>query len=191
MLTESGHEGRAYDLTGRETFTLAEAAVELSQATGRRIEFKDETVDEARESRSVFGAPDWEVEAWISSYVAIANGEMERVSPDVERLTGHPPKTLREYLAESSCPRPRTCAPLYQARVILHAPLEAVADRVPHSVGTLEAIDEHSCLLLTGSDWLGGLAVYVAEIGVDFEVLEPPEFVDRVRELAGRFGKAT
>jgi hypothetical protein len=62
---------------------------------------------------------------------------------------------------------------------------------VPPAVGTLEAIDERSCLLLTGSDWLGGLAVYVAEIGVDFEVLEPPEFVDRVRVLAERFGRAT
>ena len=42
----------------------------------------------------------------------------------------------------------------------------------------------------TGSDWLGGLAVYVAEIGVEFEVLDPPEFVDRVRVLAGRFARA-
>ena len=79
----------------------------------------------------------------------------------------------------------------YQARVLLHAPLEAVAERVPPTVGTLEAVDAHSCLLRTGSDWLGGLAVYVAEIGVDFTVLEPPEFADRVRELAGRFARAT
>ena len=61
---------------------------------------------------------------------------------------------------------------------------------MPPAVGTLEPIDEHSCLLLTGSDWLGGLAVYVAEIGVDFEVLEPPEFVERVRVLADRFRRA-
>jgi hypothetical protein len=74
---------------------------------------------------------------------------------------------------------------------VLHTPLAEVAPRVPPAVGTLEAIDERSCLLLTGSDWLGGLAVYVAEIGVDFEVLEPPEFVDRVRVLAERFGRAT
>ena len=59
------------------------------------------------------------------------------------------------------------------------------------AVGTLEPIDERSCLLRTGSDWLGGLAVYVAEIGVDFEVLDPPEFVERVKLLAGRFARAT
>jgi NAD(P)H dehydrogenase (quinone) len=101
VLTEPSHEGRAYDLTGPEAFTLAEAAEEMSRASGRRIEFQDETLEEARASRSIFGAPDWEVEAWISSYVAIANGELEHVSQDVERLTGHPPKSLQEYLAES------------------------------------------------------------------------------------------
>jgi uncharacterized protein YbjT (DUF2867 family) len=101
VLTESGHEGRAYDLTGPEAFTLAEAAEEISRATGRHVVFQDETLEEARASRAVFGAPAWQVEAWISSYVAIANGELEQVSQDVEKLTGHPPKSLREYLAES------------------------------------------------------------------------------------------
>jgi predicted DNA-binding transcriptional regulator YafY len=79
----------------------------------------------------------------------------------------------------------------YQARVLLRAPLAEVAPRVPHWVGTLEPVDERSCVLHTGSDWLGGLAVYVAQIGVDFEVEEPPEFVELVRELAGRFARAT
>jgi len=79
----------------------------------------------------------------------------------------------------------------YQARVVLKAPIEAVEGRVPKAVGTLEPIDDESCLLRTGSDWLGGLAVYVAEIGVDFEVVDPPEFVERVKLLAGRFSRAT
>jgi predicted DNA-binding transcriptional regulator YafY len=78
----------------------------------------------------------------------------------------------------------------WQARVVLHAPIAEVAPRVPPAVGTLEEIDERSCLLRTGSDWLGGLAVYVAEIGVEFEVLDPPEFVERVRVLAERFRRA-
>ena len=78
----------------------------------------------------------------------------------------------------------------YQATVILHAPLDAVAGRVPHAIGTLEAIDDGSCLLRTGADWLGGLAVYVADIGVDFTVVDPPEFATRVRELAGLFTRA-
>jgi uncharacterized protein YbjT (DUF2867 family) len=99
ILTQPGrHDGRAYELTGRESFTLAEAAAQMAQALGRRIVFENETLEEARASRAVFRAPDWQVEAWISSYVAIAKGEFEQVSDHVERLTGHPPATLREYL---------------------------------------------------------------------------------------------
>ena len=44
----------------------------------------------------------------------------------------------------------------------------------------------------TGSDWLGGLAIaYIAELGFDFEVLEPPELADRVRLLAERLARAS
>jgi uncharacterized protein YbjT (DUF2867 family) len=96
------HEGRAYDLTGPEAFTLAEAAEAMSRAWGKPISFLDETLEEARASRAAYGAPGWEVEAWISSYVAIANGELEGVSDGVERLAGHPPTSLRDWLAATS-----------------------------------------------------------------------------------------
>jgi hypothetical protein len=61
---------------------------------------------------------------------------------------------------------------------------------VPAWAGTVEALDDRTCLLLTGADWLGGLAVYIADIGVDFEVLEPPALVAMLRELADRFSRA-
>jgi predicted DNA-binding transcriptional regulator YafY len=78
----------------------------------------------------------------------------------------------------------------YQARVVLHAPLADLAERVPHWAGTLEPIDDQTTLLDAGADWLGGLAVYIAQIGVDFEVLDPPELVEEVRSLAARFTRA-
>jgi predicted DNA-binding transcriptional regulator YafY len=78
----------------------------------------------------------------------------------------------------------------YQARVILHAPMAALSRKVPASYGSLEPIDAQTCMLHTGSDWLGGLAVYIAEIGVDFTVVDPPELTERVRDLAGRFARA-
>jgi uncharacterized protein YbjT (DUF2867 family) len=99
VLSEPGrHDGRSYDLTGPEAFTLAEAAEEMSRAWGRHFEFVDETLEEARASRAVFGAPDWEVEAWISSYVAIARGELSTVSDDFAQLVGRPATSLREWL---------------------------------------------------------------------------------------------
>ena len=78
----------------------------------------------------------------------------------------------------------------WQAKVLLHGSAASLAARVPQTVGTLEPIDDDTCLLSTGADWLGGLAVYIAVIGVDFEVLEPPELTEEIRRLAERFGRA-
>ena len=92
------HDGQTYDLTGRESFTLAEAAQEMSRLTGKPIVFRDETLEEAYASRAGYGAPDWEVEGWVTSYLAIAVGELAAVSDDVRRLTGREPATLSEYV---------------------------------------------------------------------------------------------
>lgn len=100
VLTDpAAHAGSTYDLTGPEAFTLAEAAALLSERTGRRVAFRDETLEEAFASRASYGAPGWQVEAWVSTYTAIAAGEMAGVSRDVERLTGRAPRGLRELLS--------------------------------------------------------------------------------------------
>ena len=68
---------------------------------------------------------------------------------------------------------------------------EAVSERVPPAAGTLEAIDDQTCVLHTGSSSLDSLSVYLALIGFEFEVREPPELVERVKWLAERFSRAT
>jgi NAD(P)H dehydrogenase (quinone) len=93
VLTGDGHAGRTYDVTGPEAFTLAEAAALM----GAR--FEDETVEEAYASRGAFGAPDWEVEGWVTSYTAIAAGELALVTDTVQTLTGHPPVRLADYVS--------------------------------------------------------------------------------------------
>jgi uncharacterized protein YbjT (DUF2867 family) len=96
VLLGDGHERATYDITGGQLASLAEWAAELSELIGRPVRFHNETLEEARQSRAVFGAPDWEVEGWVTSYSAVAAGEMAVVSDSVERLAGHPPTTLRE-----------------------------------------------------------------------------------------------
>ena len=97
-LTQAGHEGATYDLTGPEARTLADMAAALSRHLGRPIRFEDETLDEARASRAGFGAEAWEVEGWVTSYAAVATGEMDVVSDAVQRVTGHPPLSLEGFL---------------------------------------------------------------------------------------------
>jgi uncharacterized protein YbjT (DUF2867 family) len=92
------HAGAAYDLTGPEAFSLAEAAALITEVTGTPTRYVEETVPEAYASRAAYGAPDWEVDAWVSTYTAIAAGEVAQVSDAVPRLTGRPATSLRDLL---------------------------------------------------------------------------------------------
>lgn len=94
----AAHAGLTHDLTGPEELTLDQVAHLLSEATGREVRYHDETLEEARASRASYGAPDWQVEAWVSTYTAIAAGELAGVSDAVPSITGHAGTTLRELL---------------------------------------------------------------------------------------------
>lgn len=95
------HVGRTYDLTGPEDISLARAAELLTAGTGRTITFRNETVEEAYASRACFGAPPWQVDAWVSTYTAIAAGELAGPTSAVHELTGREPLGLAQFLAES------------------------------------------------------------------------------------------
>jgi uncharacterized protein YbjT (DUF2867 family) len=93
------HKGATYNLTGPEELTLAQAAGIITESTGRTVTYQPETVEEAYASRASYGAPPWQVDAWVSTYTAIAAGDMAGISPDVHGLTGEDPISLREFLA--------------------------------------------------------------------------------------------
>ncbi|MDN4645805.1 SDR family oxidoreductase [Arthrobacter sp. PsM3] len=95
------HVGRSYDLTGPEDISLATAAELLTAGTGRTITFHDETLEEAYASRASYGAPPWQVDAWVSTYTAIAAGELAGPTSAVHELTGREPLGLAQFLAES------------------------------------------------------------------------------------------
>ncbi|HEX9338197.1 MAG TPA: YafY family protein [Pseudonocardiaceae bacterium] len=79
----------------------------------------------------------------------------------------------------------------HRARVLLHAPAQQVTERINTAVGLVEPVDEGRCVLVTGGNSLESLAVYLGMLGVDFEILDPPELVEHVRALADRYRRAT
>ncbi|MDD7937726.1 SDR family oxidoreductase [Actinomycetospora lutea] len=97
------HDGATYSLTGPEALTLSEAAGVIARRTGRPVTFHDQTVDEAYASRAG-QAPDWQLDAWVSTYTAIAAGELDGVTDDIPRLTGHRARSLDDLLAASGGP---------------------------------------------------------------------------------------
>jgi predicted DNA-binding transcriptional regulator YafY len=78
----------------------------------------------------------------------------------------------------------------YEARVVLRASAAEITKRIPTYWGTIEPIDAETCEFSAGDDDLGWLALRVAMLGVDFEVAEPPELADHLRELAARLSRA-
>lgn len=78
----------------------------------------------------------------------------------------------------------------YQARIRLHIPARAAAERLPPTVGHLEADGEHACILHTGAETPDVLAIYVAILRAEFEILDPPELTEHILALAGRLTRA-
>ena len=77
-----------------------------------------------------------------------------------------------------------------RATVVLHAPAERMAELVPCSLGTLEAIDDRRCMVHIGAHSMEMLAAYVGMFGVDFEVTEPPELLQEIQRLSERLERA-
>ena len=99
LRSPADHAGATYELTGPEALTMAEAAARASAVLGRPLRFEDETEQAAYAwRREEYGAEDWQLDAWVSTYTAIRDGELAHVSDDVRRVTGHTPRSLEDVL---------------------------------------------------------------------------------------------
>jgi uncharacterized protein YbjT (DUF2867 family) len=94
------HAGATYELTGPEALTFADIAARMSESLWRPVRFLDESVEDAYAwRRAAYGAENWQLDAWVSTYTAVRDGEMAAVTDDVRRLTGHAPRSLEDVLA--------------------------------------------------------------------------------------------
>jgi len=95
----AAHSGRTYELSGPEALSLEEIAERAGAIIGRSLYYAPETVEEAYLSRAHYGAEPWQVDAWVSTYTAIAEGEAQLVTDHVERVSGHPARSIEEALS--------------------------------------------------------------------------------------------
>jgi len=95
------HAGAAYHLTGPEALSFPEAAQRMGAVLGRPFRFVDESVEEAYASRGALTSEQWQLDAWVSTYLAARSGDLARVSQAVPSLTGHPARTIEEALTGS------------------------------------------------------------------------------------------
>ncbi|GAA4674706.1 helix-turn-helix transcriptional regulator [Phytohabitans rumicis] len=149
-----------------------------------------ESVRDAEPYRLVHTGRRWYLVAWDTGRQDWRTFRVDRLTPRTPtgpRFTPRPlPADAAAYVSQSVASAPYR----YQARILMHAPVEVVAEEASPTAGRLEAVDQRSCILHTGSNSLDELALYVALKGIDFEVLDPPELVEHVQTLAKRLGRA-
>jgi uncharacterized protein YbjT (DUF2867 family) len=99
-LTEDGHEGKAYPITGPEPLSMAELAEKLSVATGRRIRYEDVPPDTARELMVEKGLPAPFADFLVAFYGLVRDGATDFVTQTVPEVTGAPGRTFAAFAEE-------------------------------------------------------------------------------------------
>jgi NAD(P)H dehydrogenase (quinone) len=96
LLSEIGSTLR--DITGPEAVGHAEIAAILSQVAGKEIPYVPITRDALVEAMVTNGLPEFMANVFSSFDVAIAKGNLDMASDDVEKLTGLRPQSVRDFL---------------------------------------------------------------------------------------------
>jgi predicted DNA-binding transcriptional regulator YafY len=134
----------------------------------------------------------WYLVAWDRGREDWRTFRVDRLSRPAVTGVGFTGRELPAEDAASYVTRSISAAPTrYDARVTVHAPADALRQRLPSGWGTIEPIDDRRCEYRTGDDHLDWLALRVAMLDAELEVHEPPELVERLRALGGRLGRAT
>jgi uncharacterized protein YbjT (DUF2867 family) len=103
-LTEPGHAGAHYDVTGPEALSYADVAAKLTNAMGRKITYVDAPDDAVRQGLLGASLNEWLVNALVGLYQDYrrsgTDGYAAQVTDTVERLTGRPARSLDGLLGE-------------------------------------------------------------------------------------------
>ena len=101
-LTEGGHVGRLYELTGPRLLTFAEAVDEIAQATGREIRYVPVSVDEHAAAAAEHGVPAEVVDLLTYLFSEVLDGRNARLADGVQRALGREPHDFADYARDGA-----------------------------------------------------------------------------------------
>jgi uncharacterized protein YbjT (DUF2867 family) len=104
VLTERGHEGKTYELTGPEALSYYDIADRLSAALGRKIEYVDVSPEERAARLEADGLPDWMAKEFADIYGAAfyRDGGGALTTDHIETLLGRPPRRYDDFARDYS-----------------------------------------------------------------------------------------
>ncbi len=101
VLTEDGHEGRTYELSGDTAWTFAELAAEVSRQSGTEVAYRDVASSERRAALLEVGLPEQIADLLVDIDDAIARGLLDDRSGDLGRLIGRPTTNVAETIKQA------------------------------------------------------------------------------------------
>jgi uncharacterized protein YbjT (DUF2867 family) len=97
VLTEDGHIGKAYTLTGPEPLTNSEIAQILSDDLGREIRFIDLAPAQLKPALLTAGVPEWSADALLDLQRLYREGKAAIVTREVEQILGRKPISFAQF----------------------------------------------------------------------------------------------
>jgi len=99
-LTEEGHAGKLYELTGPRSLTFAETAAEIAEAAGREIRYEPVSLEEHAAEATEHGVPAQVVELLTYLFAEVVDGRNADTTDGVRRALGRDPGDFRDYAHE-------------------------------------------------------------------------------------------
>ena len=99
-LSDDGHEGQTYELTGPEAITFHDVAAQVSRVTGRPVRFVPVPEPAALDALLQTGMPDWMAHNIVTVFAELQQDPAAQVTGAVHALTGRQPRHLAEFLAD-------------------------------------------------------------------------------------------
>jgi predicted DNA-binding transcriptional regulator YafY len=132
----------------------------------------------------------WYLVAWDTGREDWRTFRADRIAPRTPAGPRFTPRDLPDDAAAHVMRGVSAAAWRHRAQVTVHTSAETIAERINPAVGTVEAIDEHTCVLHTGADTLETIAAHLGLLGADFTVTHPPELRMHLRRLSDRYRRA-
>lgn len=101
VLTEDGHAGQAYALTGPEALSNSQVAQKMSEVLGREIQFVNLPPEDLKAALMSAGVSEWNAEALVDLQRLYREGKASTVTGDVKRILGREPRGLTQFLTEN------------------------------------------------------------------------------------------
>jgi uncharacterized protein YbjT (DUF2867 family) len=101
-LTEEGHVGRLYELTGPRALTFAEAVDEISRAAGREIRYSPISIEEHAAGAAEQGVPGEVIDLLSYLFSEVLDGRNSHVTDGVERALGREPRDFADYARDAA-----------------------------------------------------------------------------------------